>query len=107
MAVKGVGRRVEVSDEDRRELERIVRASSSEVRMVERARIVLAAGEGLSDSADRCSGGVLGADGEEVASALCASWDRGVAGRAAVGAAVDARSADEGAVDREGVHASG
>ena len=30
MAVKGAGRRVEVSDEDRRELERIVGAASSE-----------------------------------------------------------------------------
>jgi transposase len=48
MALKGVGRRVEVSAEDRRELERIVRAASSEVRMVERARIVLAASEGLT-----------------------------------------------------------
>jgi transposase len=47
MAVKGAGRRVEVSDEDRQVLERIVRASSSEARMVERARIVLAASEGL------------------------------------------------------------
>jgi transposase len=46
MAVKGAGRRVDVSAEDRRELERIVRASSSEVRMVERARIVLCAAEG-------------------------------------------------------------
>ena len=46
MAVKGAGRRVEVSDEDRLELERIVRASSSEVRMVERARIVLCAASG-------------------------------------------------------------
>jgi transposase len=46
MAVKGAGRRVEISVEDRRELERIVRASSSEVRMVERARIVLCAAEG-------------------------------------------------------------
>ena len=48
MALKGVGRRLEISDEDRAELERIVRAASSEVRMVERARIVLAAGEGLT-----------------------------------------------------------
>jgi transposase len=48
MAVAGVGKRLEVSDEDRVELERIVRASSSEVRMVERARIVLAASEGLT-----------------------------------------------------------
>ena len=39
MAVKGVGRRIEVSEEDRLELERIVRASSSEVRLVERARM--------------------------------------------------------------------
>lgn len=43
----GVIRRIEVSDEDRVELERIVRAVSSEVRMVERAGIVLAAAEGL------------------------------------------------------------
>jgi len=46
MAVKGAGRRVEISAEDRRELERIVRAASSEVRLVERARIVLCAAEG-------------------------------------------------------------
>ena len=35
MAVQGVGKRLEISDEDRVELERIVR---TEVRMVERAR---------------------------------------------------------------------
>src|SRR5947199_7556196 len=50
MAVKGTGKGLEISAEDRRELERIVRAWSSEMRMVERARIVLAAGEGLSTS---------------------------------------------------------
>jgi transposase len=43
----GVIKRIEVSVEDRAELERIVRAVSSEVRMVERARIVLGAVEGL------------------------------------------------------------
>lgn len=43
----GVVRQVEVSAEDRVELERIVRAVSSEVRIVERARIVLSAAEGL------------------------------------------------------------
>lgn len=43
----GVIKQIEVSDGDRVELERIVRAVSSEVRMVERARIVLAAAEGL------------------------------------------------------------
>jgi hypothetical protein len=48
MAVAGVGKRLEVSKEDRVELERIVRAASSEVRMVERARIVLCAAEGLT-----------------------------------------------------------
>ena len=48
MALKGVGRRVEVSDEGRSELVRIVRAASSEVRMVERARIVLAAARGMT-----------------------------------------------------------
>jgi transposase len=46
--VKGVGKRIEVDDEDRAELERIVRAVSSEVRMVERARIVLCAMEGMT-----------------------------------------------------------
>jgi transposase len=51
MAVAGVGKRLEVSDEDRVELERIVRAASSEVRMVERARIVLSAAEGLTAAA--------------------------------------------------------
>ncbi len=50
MALKGAGKRIETSDEDRCELERIVRASSSEVRLVERARIVLAASEGLTGS---------------------------------------------------------
>jgi transposase len=44
----GVIKQIEVSAEDRCELERIVRAVSSEVRMVQRARIVLAAAEGLS-----------------------------------------------------------
>ncbi len=43
----GVVKQIGVSAEDRAELERIVRAVSSEVRMVERARIVLCAAEGL------------------------------------------------------------
>jgi transposase len=43
----GVVKQIEVSAEDRAELERIVRAVSCEVRMVERARIVLCAAEGL------------------------------------------------------------
>jgi transposase len=43
----GVVRRIELSAQDRAELERVVGAASSEVRMVERARIVLCASEGL------------------------------------------------------------
>jgi transposase len=43
----GVVKQIEVSDDDRCELERIVRAARSEVRMVERARIVLGAAQGL------------------------------------------------------------
>ncbi len=43
----GVIRRIELSALDREELERVVRALSSEVRLVERARIVLCASEGL------------------------------------------------------------
>ena len=44
MAAKA--KRVEVSAEDRAALERIVRSRKAEQRMVERARIVLEAGEG-------------------------------------------------------------
>jgi hypothetical protein len=43
----GVIKQIEMSAEDRMELERIVRAVSSEGRMVERARIGLRAAEGL------------------------------------------------------------
>jgi len=41
------GARIELDAQDRAELERVVRAASSEVRMVERARIVLGAADGL------------------------------------------------------------
>lgn len=43
----GVVKRIDLADAERVELERIVGAASSEVRMVQRARIVLAAAEGL------------------------------------------------------------
>lgn len=43
-----VAKRIELGEEDRVELERIVRSSTAEVRVVERARIVLAATEGHS-----------------------------------------------------------
>ena len=46
----GVVKQIEVSAQDRAELGRILRAVSSEVRMVERARIVLCAAEGLKGS---------------------------------------------------------
>ncbi len=46
MALKG--KRIEVSVRDREELERVVRALTSERRMVQRAQIVLGAAEGLS-----------------------------------------------------------
>lgn len=41
-----VAKRIELSDEDRAQLKRIVRAGTSERRMVERAQIVLCAAEG-------------------------------------------------------------
>ncbi len=46
----GVIKRIELAPEERAQLERIVAAASSEVRMVERARIVLWASEGLKGS---------------------------------------------------------
>ncbi|MDQ2897208.1 MAG: IS630 family transposase [Actinomycetota bacterium] len=46
MPLAGVGKGLQMCLDDRLELERIVRASSSEVRVVERARIVLCAAEG-------------------------------------------------------------
>ena len=56
-----MGKRLEITNEDRLELERIVRASMSEVRMVERARIVLAAGEALTTKQVCATGGVWSA----------------------------------------------
>jgi transposase len=49
--VAGAGKRVAVSDEDRVVLERVVAASTSEVRMVERAGIVLWASQGMTGAA--------------------------------------------------------
>lgn len=43
-----LAKRIEIGAEDRVELERIVRSSTAEVRMVERAQIVLGAAEGRS-----------------------------------------------------------
>ena len=40
-------KRIELAERDRVQLERIVRAAKSEARMIERARIVLCASEGL------------------------------------------------------------
>jgi len=74
----GVIKRIVVSAEDRVELERIVRAVSSEVRLVERADRV-GGGGGVEGQGDSGAGGVLGADGGEVARPLRRVWDRGVA----------------------------
>jgi hypothetical protein len=41
-------KRIEIGDEDRAEFERIVRSSTQQVWMVERAQIVLSAAEGRS-----------------------------------------------------------
>ena len=43
----GVGKRIDLTVQERGQLERMVAAASSEVRMVERARIVLCAAAGL------------------------------------------------------------
>jgi transposase len=47
VGMPAVAKRIELSGDDRTELERIVRSSTAGVRMVERARIVLASTEGL------------------------------------------------------------
>jgi hypothetical protein len=78
------GKRVEVPEEDRAELERIVRAVSSEVRMVDRARIALCAAEGLT--ADEISARrLLEADGGQVAGTLRAPRAQGSCRRASLG----------------------
>jgi hypothetical protein len=64
-------------------------------------------GGGVEGCGDRRAGGVLGGDGGEVARTLRGEGDGRVAGRAAVGGAVDARPGDAGVVDREGVHPPG
>jgi hypothetical protein len=43
-----LAKRIEIGDEDRAALERIVRSTTAQVRMVERAQIVLEAGKGRS-----------------------------------------------------------
>ena len=48
LAMAAAAKRIRIGDQDRVVLERVVRAGTSEARMVERARIVLAAGEGWS-----------------------------------------------------------
>ena len=103
----GVIKQIEVSVEDRLELERIVRAVSSEVRMVERAQIVLAAAEGLK--------GVEIAERVGCSEPTVVKWrgryaERGIEGLKDASrsrGAVDARPGDQGVVDREGVHPAG
>jgi len=84
MALKGSGKRIVVSDEDRLELERIARAARSEVRMVERARIVLCAAEGQTGSRSRRRWVVLCRRWSSGVGAT-RSWDGGAYGRAAFG----------------------
>jgi hypothetical protein len=55
----GVIKQIEVSAEDRAELLRLVGAVSSEVRLVQRARIVLAGRRGVERAGDLRAGGVL------------------------------------------------
>ena len=103
----GVIKQIEVSVEDRLELERIVRAVSSEVRLVERAQIVLAAAEGLK--------GVEIAERVGCCEPTVVKWrgrfaERGIEGlkdaQPGPGAG-HAPPGDQGVVDREGVHPAG
>ena len=59
---------IDIGVEDRAELERIVRSSTAEVRMVERAQIVLHAAEGLSAAK---IGRLLGCFDEHSAEVAC------------------------------------
>ena len=63
-------KRIEISAEDRAALERIVRSSKSERRMVERARIVLGGERGALGSPDRRRARLRALDGKEVAGRL-------------------------------------
>jgi hypothetical protein len=65
-----LAKRIEISVEDRAELERIARSATGQVRMVERAEIVLSAAEGRSAAAIGRAGGVLDEHGPEVACTL-------------------------------------
>src|SRR6266852_5895239 len=47
-AMSALAKRIEIGEEDRVELDRIVRSGTAQVRMVERAQIVLGAAEGHS-----------------------------------------------------------
>jgi hypothetical protein len=73
-AMSALAKRIEIGREDRAELARIVRSGTSQVRMVERAQIVLGAAEGHSAGKIGRPPGVLGEHGAEVACALRARW---------------------------------
>ena len=61
---------IEIGAEDRAELERIVRSSTAEVRMVERAQIVLHAAEGHSPRGSGVLSGVSTNTAQKLAGAL-------------------------------------
>jgi len=98
-------KRIEIGEDDRAQLERIVRAATSEARMVERARIVLEAGAGRSAAqiARR-----VGCSANTVQKWRARFEQQGLAGLRdpQAGQATGARPRGPGEVDREGVYAS-
>src|SRR3972149_2969149 len=105
LTMAAAAKRIEIGDEERAQLERIVRAATSEARMVERARIVLGAGGGWSGAPiARRGGGTPAHPRAEVARSLRARRAYRAARSAQAGQAARARPGDQGAADRQGVH---
>ena len=100
----GVVKRIELADGQRAQLERVVAAASSEVRMVERARIVLCAAQGLTGEQISERVGCSMPTVVKVAWALRARGDRGAQGCAAPGSCADVWPRGACPVDRQGVH---
>ena len=74
-----------VPDSDRAELERRARSKGAPARVVERARIVLLAADGLTGPQIAGAGGLHRADGRQVAPPVCRVRAGRAGGRAAPG----------------------
>jgi hypothetical protein len=101
-----LAKRIEIDDKDRAELERIVRSTTQQVRMVERAHIVLSAAEGRSAAEIGRLVGCSVNTAQKWRSRYQADGLAGLGDLPRSGETADLFAGGQGEADREGVHAS-